>query len=160
MPEDNSTSGHDNHGSMGRRGVTRSSMDMGDGEMTAEMRQQMRDKHHQQTEWIWWTLILLGVWMVAAPFTIDYGHNPASPAASDASPLSMQTRINGMIWSDVISGLLLIVLGWRSLKPGRPITLWAACFVGIWMNAAPLVFWSPSAAGYLNNTIVGTLVIA
>ncbi|WP_430453365.1 vitamin K epoxide reductase family protein [Rhodopirellula europaea] len=133
---------------------------MGDGEMTPEMRRKMRDKHHQQTEWIWWTLILLGVWMVAAPFSFDYGHNPASPAASDASPLSMQTRINGMIWSDVISGLLLIVLGWRSLKPGRPITLWAACFVGIWMNAAPLVFWSPSAAGYLNNTIVGTLVIA
>lgn len=160
MPEQNSTNDHKDQGSMGDRGVTRSSMEMDNGQMTVEMRRQMRDKHHQQIEWIWWTLILLGVWTIASPLTFGYANNPASPAASDASPWSMNVRINGMIWSDIVSGLLLILLGWRALKPGRPFTLWAACFVGVWMNAAPIVFWSPSAAGYLNNTIVGTLVIA
>jgi len=148
------------HESMGNRGVSRPSMDMDGGEMSLEMRREMRDKHHQQTEWIWWTLMLLGAWTIVAPFTLGYADNPVSPAAEGASPLSLNWRINGMIWSDLISGFLLVVLGWRALKPGRPITVWAACFVGIWMNVAPLVFWSPSAAGYLNDTIVGTLVIA
>ncbi|HUG69365.1 MAG TPA: vitamin K epoxide reductase family protein [Pirellulaceae bacterium] len=158
MSEHDCKSDHDHP--MGQRGVTRSAMDMDDGKMTPEARRDMADRHHRQTEWIYWTLILLGVWTMVAPFTFGYGSHPISPAAEDASPLFMNWRINGMIWSDLISGLLLLVLGWRALKPGRPITLWAACFVGVWMNAAPLVFWSPSAAGYLNDTIVGTLVIA
>ena len=160
MTEKKSDSAPHNHGSTGDRGVTRPSMEMDCGEMTGEVRIKIRDEHHRQTEWIWWTLILLGFWMIASPFTFGYGNSPTSPAATDASPLSMSVRINGTIWSDVVSGVLLVLLGWRCLTPGRPVTLWTACVVGVWMNAAPLVFWSPSAAGYLNGTIVGTLVIA
>jgi len=35
-----------------------------------------------------------------------------------------------------------------------------AAAVGFWILFAPLVFWTPSAAGYLNGTLVGTLVMA
>jgi len=31
--------------------------------------------------------------------------------------------------------------------------------VGLWLLFAPLVFWTPSAAAYLNDTLVGSLVI-
>jgi len=45
-----------------------------------------------------------------------------------------------MTWSDVISGFLLVVFGWRMLTPNRPISGWICCFVGIWMTFAPLMF--------------------
>lgn len=161
MTQENSTSEHD-HSSMANRGVTRPAMkmDSNGGMMSDQDRRDMQTEHHAQTAWVWWTLILLGVWTMVAPFSFGYASNPISPAAVDASPLPMNWRINGMILSDVISGLLLVILGWRALTPGRAITIWAACFVGVWMNLAPLVLWSPTAAGYLNDTLVGTLVIA
>ena len=37
---------------------------------------------------------------------------------------------------------------------------WANTLVGLWLLFAPLVFWSPSAATYLNSTLIGALVIA
>src|SRR5262249_21368119 len=37
---------------------------------------------------------------------------------------------------------------------------WAGCLVGIWLTFAPVVLWSPSAAAYLNDSLVGALVIA
>jgi uncharacterized membrane protein len=33
-------------------------------------------------------------------------------------------------------------------------------FVGLWLLFAPLVFWTPDAAAYMNDTLVGALVIA
>ena len=36
---------------------------------------------------------------------------------------------------------------------------WAGGAVGTWLLFAPLVFWSPSAAGYLNDTVIGALAI-
>ncbi|GAB3519546.1 hypothetical protein GCM10027402_06390 [Arthrobacter monumenti] len=65
-----------------------------------------------------------------------------------------------MTWSDVVSGLLLVAFGWGSLRPDRPISLWAACCVGIWLLFAPILFWAPTAAMFLNDSLVGLLVIA
>ena len=36
---------------------------------------------------------------------------------------------------------------------------WGAGLVGFWLLCAPLIFWAPSAAGYLNDTLVGMLII-
>ncbi|MBE0599611.1 MAG: vitamin K epoxide reductase family protein [Desulfuromonadales bacterium] len=83
-----------------------------------------------------------------------------TPAGGRELWLSDAARVAAMTWSDLISGLLLIVLGWRALTPGRPLALWLACGIGVWLNAAPLLFWAPNAAAYLNGTLVGTLVIA
>ena len=65
-----------------------------------------------------------------------------------------------MVWSDVLAGAALVVLGWRSLKPNHPISLWACCFVGIWLTSAPMFFWAPTSAAYLNDSLVGILVMA
>jgi hypothetical protein len=65
-----------------------------------------------------------------------------------------------MIWSDVVSGALLIVLGLLSLRPSRVWAPWAACFVGLWLLFAPLLFWSPIPAAYAIDVLVGTLVVA
>jgi uncharacterized membrane protein len=40
------------------------------------------------------------------------------------------------------------------------VSLWLCCFIGVWLNMAPVIFWAPTAAAYLNGTLVGALVIA
>jgi hypothetical protein len=118
----------------------------------------LRD-HHEQTQWVYWCLIILGVWLLASPRTLGYDTGLVEPAGGRAVWLSLETRVLVTTWSDILSGILLIFLGFRALRPNRPITLWLACLLGVWLHTAPLVFWAPSAAAYLNGTVVGTLVI-
>lgn len=128
--------------------------------MGKDQRMQMLHMHHMQTLWIYWMLVLLGVWMVLSPLTFSYAKSTVDPSGGREIWLSLQGRITAMTWSDIISGLLLIFLGWRSLTPNRPISLWICCFIGIWLNMAPLIFWAPTAAAYINGTLVGVLVIS
>jgi hypothetical protein len=57
---------------MGERGVTRGRNQHGNGErggsgeMTREDRLAMLGMHHRQTLWVYWLVVLLGVWMIAA----------------------------------------------------------------------------------------------
>jgi len=128
--------------------------------MTPEMRRQMLDMHHMQTLWVYWMIVLLGAWMLLSPLTFDYGIGIVQPSGGREVWLSLDNRILAMKWSDIISGILLIFFGWRGLTPNRPVSLWICCFVGIWLTMAPLLFWSPTAVAYLNDTMVGALLIA
>jgi uncharacterized membrane protein len=103
---------------------------------------------HDETMWresLWASFVnlLLGAWLVTSPFTFGY-------------------RSAAMTWSDIISGSLIIVFSLLSAYKGflGNLARWANCFVGIWLLFAPLIFWSPDAAAYANDTIVGSLVIA
>jgi hypothetical protein len=95
---------------------------------------------------------------IATDFWVRYRHRGAS-GGRDVW-LSLATRIALMTWSDLLSGLLLIIFGWRALTPNRPISLWICCGVGVWLNFAPVLFWAPTAVAYLNDTLVGAIVIA
>ena len=160
------------NGNMGTRGVTRPIMDMennndqkdghemGDMQMSKEQRLQMLQMHHMQTLWIYWMLIILGIWMILFPLTFSYNKGLVAPSGGREVWLSLANRTNVMKWSDIMSGLLLVVFGFRSLSPNRPVSLWICCFVGVWLSIAPLIFWSPTAAGYLNDTFIGMLVIS
>lgn len=166
-------SGHKMEG-MGSRGVTRPMMDMKSHEhkgdhmdmdmsamkMSADDRMKMLVDHHKQTLWVFWVIILLGFWMIASPLTFDYGKNVVSPAGGRPVWLALNDRISVMYWSDIISGLLLVIFGWRSLKPNRPYSVWIICFIGIWISMAPFLFWAPTAVAYYNGTMVGALIIA
>jgi hypothetical protein len=108
-----------------------------------------RDDHLQMVidtrrQWLWanFTNIALGAWLASSPFTFGYGQ-----AAT--------------VWSDAISGALLMGLGALSLWPrmdfwGR----WGVCGVGIWLQFAPLVFWAREPVAYANDTLVGSFAIA
>ncbi|QKZ11315.1 vitamin K epoxide reductase family protein [Spirosoma sp. KUDC1026] len=154
---------------MGNRGVTRPMMHEPDKQqdhdnghdmmMSPQQRTDMLNSHQMQTLWIYWLVIMLGVWVLVSPFTFDYAKNPVMPSGGRPVWLSLPDRIEALRWSDIISGVLLIVFGYRSLRPNRPVSVWICCFVGIWLSMAPLVLWSPSAAAYLNDTLVGVLVI-
>lgn len=110
--------------------------------------------------------MLLGFWQLLAPFTFGYRNEDlwAVPSGGRgvwfADGTMDELRASLMVWSDVAGGALLVVLGWRAFKPDRPLAWWGACFVGIWLVFAPVVLWSPSAAGFSNDSVVGILVIA
>lgn len=129
-----------------------------------EMVRQMR------APWLWtnFTVIALGAWLITSPFTFGYldlaqvGEGVARVTAERGLP-SLAFRGAAMTWSDVLSGALLVLFGALSLWPhprsdfwGR----WAVCFVGIWLTFAPLIFWAPSPAAYVNDTLIGAFAIA
>jgi uncharacterized membrane protein len=96
----------------------------------------------RESLWASFVNLLLGVWLVTSPFAFGY-------------------RSRALVWSDVASGLLIIVFSIASAsRKLNAYARWAVCFVGIWLLFAPLVFWSPDAAAYANDTLVGALVIA
>ena len=127
--------------------------------MSDNMREKMLHMHHMQTLWVYWMIIILGTWVLLSPLTFDYSIGAVEPSGGRSVWLSLDQRIGFMKWSDIISGALLIFFGWRGLTPNRPVSLWVCCFIGIWLTLAPLVFWSPSAVAYLNDTMVGALLI-
>lgn len=156
---------------MGTRGVTRpmpleESRDAEDGLEGDGDRMDMLRRHHRHVLWIPWTVLLLGIWQLAAPGILGYlepelWQRPSGGRGawwSDATHDALRAQL--MFWSDVATGLLLLIFGWRMLRPNRPVSWWICCGVGVWLNLAPLVFWAPTAASYLNDTLVGMLLIA
>jgi uncharacterized membrane protein len=65
-----------------------------------------------------------------------------------------------MIWSDVLTGLAIMVLSLISMsRQAGGWARWTLAALGTWLLLAPLVFWTTSAAAYNNDTLIGTLVI-
>ena len=138
-------------------------------QMSHEDRLSMLKMHHRQTLWIYWTLPLLGIWLVCSPFSFGYLNeslwmDPSGGRGPWFAPEPTEQLRHWRAWlmtaSDVISGCLLIIFGWRSLTPNRPISLWTCCFIGVWVTLAPVLFWAPTAAAYLNDSLVGILIMA
>lgn len=121
------------HGAMGSRGVTRpmaemqmqhgqhggdhqkGSDDKGGHEMGHDDRISMLKMHHKQTLWIYWTLPLLGIWLILSPFHFGYlnerlwvdpsgGRGPWFEEQS--TPQLQELRAWLMTASDVLSGLV------------------------------------------------------
>lgn len=131
-----------------------------------ESRAEKLERHHARTLWIPWALITLGVWLLLSPSSFGYG-NPdlwTVPSGGRGVWFSQETltslRADLTIWSDVVAGALLVVFGWRALTPNRPISRWSACFVGIWLVFAPVLLWAPTASAFVNDSLVGILVIS
>lgn len=167
QPQDND---HSSPMDMGSRGVSRPMMKMKEEggnddhmqgmSMTGEQRMQMLQMHHRQTLWVYWMIILLGCWTLLSPLTFSNAVSVVAPSGGRSTWLTDTQRILYMKWSDIICGALLIVFGFRALMPNRPYSLWICCFIGVWLSIAPLLFWAPTAAAYLNDTVIGMLVIA
>lgn len=118
-----------------------------------------RDQH-QRTLWCHFANASLGLWMVASPFTFglaDYWMQAVEPVAPNGRGLAFSHTY--MTASAVITGLLIIVLAMMSLGRDKGWARWGVAGLGVWLLFAPLVFWTPSAAAYANDTLVGALVI-
>ena len=85
-------------------------------------------------------LLVLGLWLICSPFSLGYHSVP-------------------MIWSDIISGILVTVLAVIAFRTKRVWPAWANAFVGLWLAFAPIAFSTPDAAAYANDTLMGMFVI-
>lgn len=90
--------------------------------------------------WTRFFLMFLGVWLIVSPMTFGY-------------------MGEALFENDIICGLLLLVCGWYARNPKRYWAPWLACAVGLWLQMAPVAFWTHSPTAYLNETITGVLAI-
>lgn len=122
---------------------------------------------HRNMLWPYYLSMMLGFWLLTSPFTLGYMSNFAPDAnqlrvMAERGLPSFELRNLLMTWSDVISGILVIVFSVLSADAWRrnPWAQWANAFVGLWLLLAPLAFWTPLPEAYANGTLVGGLVIA
>lgn len=81
---------------------------------------------------------LFGIWLISSPFTFGYQ--------------SLQ-----LTQSDVVCGLLAVIIGLLTVH--FPLFAWGTAFIGLWLQFAPLIFWAPEPASYLNDTFIGILLL-
>jgi nucleoside-diphosphate-sugar epimerase len=95
---------------------------------------------HAQHLWAPFANIALATWLLTA-----------------APLLGLQS--GALAWSDRLAGLALLVCATLALSWRLVWARWACAAIGLWVMGAPLLFWAPTAAGYLNDTLVGALVV-
>lgn len=122
---------------------------------------------HRKMLWPHYLNMMFGLWLLTSPCILGYlsdfvpNTNQLRVMAERGLP-SFELRNLAMTWSDIISGVLVIVLSRLSAHAGRryPWAQWVNAVVGGWLLFAPLVFWTPLPAAYANDTLLGALVIA
>ncbi len=129
----------------------------------AEHMQEMRSMHFAML-WVHYANILLGAWLLFSP--LAFGVFDAQPFSDAVMRVTTERelaapgeRLAWGGWSDMASGALIMLFGALSLSPRFSWAQWANAAVGTWLLFAPLVFWTPSAAVYNNDTLIGALVI-
>lgn len=101
----------------------------------------MATGHYAAYRWVQAPIAALALWLIVSPFAMGY----TQPA---------------LIWSDVASGVVTLVMALVALHPRRGLVSWLISLVGVWLLFAPLVFWARDAVAYANDTLVGALLIA
>ncbi|WP_020209927.1 vitamin K epoxide reductase family protein [Gilvimarinus chinensis] len=101
-----------------------------------------RERRRQHRQYLWAPFITmgLGAWLITSPPVMGYANQ-------------------NLAVSDYASGALLLVFAFLSLSYRASWARWGSTFVGLWLLFAPLALWTPSAAGYLNSTVIGILAI-
>ncbi len=120
---------------------------------------------HLNKLWVHFANILLGCWLILSPMALGYlepgNFGPGAVRVTFERMLSPpEQRMLMMYWSDIVSGALVVVFGAIALFWRWRWAQWANVAVAFWLLAAPLVFWTPNAASYMNDTLVAALVIA
>lgn len=97
---------------------------------------------HSRQLWAPFLNMGLGAWLLSSPMAFGY-------------------QSAYLWWSDIVCGGLLMILSFFALsaKPMIRLIRWPIALIGLWLLFAPLIFWAPTAAAYLNNTLVGALVL-
>lgn len=90
--------------------------------------------------WSFFILAALGFWLLTAPGAFNFQSKP-------------------LVISDIICGILLIILALMSRRHPKQLMLWVITFLGIWIQFSPLLYWAPDSASYLTNVLIGSLVI-
>lgn len=90
--------------------------------------------------WTQLPLFVIGLWLIAGPFTLAYESNLLAA-------------------SDMICGMLILILVMMAMAHKGAWISWVIAAIGGWLLMAPLLFWAPTAAAYANDTTIGLLVM-
>lgn len=115
---------------------------------------------HQQTLWCHFANIALGLWLISSPFVFGLAQNWLLPG--DMITPTGRGLVYSDTWmtmSEIITGMLIVIFGLLSLSRDAGWARWTVAALGLWLLFAPLLFWTPNAAAYANDTLVGALVI-
>ncbi len=115
-------------------------MSVDDPEALRRRHEQRYRADHAANLWAHFANLGVGTWLVTAPPLLGYGWGVLAA-------------------SDIASGCAVLVFSLLSLSWQFGVVRWATAAVGTWLLFAPLVFWTASAAAYLNDTLCGALVI-
>lgn len=133
-------------------------------EMMDEHKKSM-EKMHFSNLWVHWLTFALGLWLATTPFV--YGTFNQTEFSSgviaitqDRGLWALELRSNLTAWNDLLTGMLIMVFATFSMSARGGWAQWANATMGIWLLGAPLLFWTPDAAVYANDTLIGALVIA
>ncbi len=96
---------------------------------------------HSESLWAHFLNIGVGAWLLTSPAILGF----SEPT---------------LIANDLVAGLLVVLFSALSISRHMAWARFANALVGLWLLFAPLLFWTASAAAYLNDTLLGTLVIA
>ena len=93
-----------------------------------------------------WVNVILGLWLIVAPFALFY------------------RGISAALWDNVIVGIIIAVLaGWRALGKESlrmTVTSWVIAPLGLWTFIAPFALrYAGNANAMWNNVIVGIVVV-
>jgi hypothetical protein len=97
--------------------------------------------HNYKTLWTYVVNGLLAIWLISQPFILDY-------------------KSADLMKSDIISGIIVILLEIIAFVPRFVLLRWGTAAVGFWLLLAPLIFWSPTPTTYLVDTLMACLFIA
>ncbi len=99
-------------------------------------------KRHEKLLWTVFACAFLGVWLIFSHFALGY-------------------KTFAMSLNDMITGGVVVVASIFAFKANRFgfFCLWIIAFAGIWLNFAPLLFWAKMPAEYLNDTVIGILLV-
>lgn len=97
-------------------------------------------EQHRRFIWAHFFNIALGTWLLTSP-----------------PLLGLQSQMLAI--SDVVSGIALMTFAALALSWRLAWARWVCALIGGWVMSAPILFWAPTAAGYLNDTLVGALIV-
>lgn len=84
-------------------------------------------------------LLIAAGWLFASPAILDYADHL-------------------LALNDRIAAVLVAALALASMLVRRPYVGWIAGAIGLWLIAAPVLWWAPTAGAYLSTTLTGTLI--
>ena len=132
--------------------------------MLADHARSMRGMHFDML-WVHWLTMGLGLWLATVPLIFGVftqtEFSTAILAVTEDRNLwapALRNALSG--WNDVICGVLIMVFAGLSMSPRGGWAQWANAVIGIWLLGASILFWTPSAAIYSNDMLVGALVVA
>ncbi|MEX2496739.1 MAG: NAD-dependent epimerase/dehydratase family protein [Woeseia sp.] len=120
---------------------------------------------HFRMLWVHFATMMLGLWLAASPFAFGtFGQEQFSDAVlrvtAERGLWEPEVRNFLTAWNNLIVGVLIMVFAALSLSRRGGLAQWANATLGVWLLFAPVVLWTPSAAVYANDTLVGAFVIA